>query len=267
MDGAWQRPPKSLADYGHTEAGRGAEWWGKSVLLTFVLFVRTGHMVDGCAGTWWTLCGEPTSPGSHHALDYERRHEPERRVRCLSQHGSNKRELCRRFGISPQTAYKWLKRYEALAQPRLQEKSRRPASSPKLTQTALEAQAIALRQAHPAWGRRTISGLLEQRIAPSTVTNILHRHGLIQPSLKEHSATLRFEHGAPNDLWQMDFKGHFALQQGLCHPLTLLDDHSRFSLAIEACDNERGATVKGKMIEVFQRYDLPVRINVDNAVP
>ncbi|OOV94416.1 hypothetical protein MF6394_24710 [Pseudomonas sp. MF6394] len=38
MDGAWRRPPKSLADYGHTEPKRGAEWWGKSVLLTFALF-------------------------------------------------------------------------------------------------------------------------------------------------------------------------------------------------------------------------------------
>ncbi|NWD20676.1 transposase family protein, partial [Pseudomonas sp. IPO3778] len=104
-------------------------------------------------------------------------------------------------------------------------------------------------------------------IAPSTVTNVLHRHRLIQPTQKVQEATLRFEHAAPNDLWQMDFKGHFATQQGRCHPLTLLDDHSRFSLAIQACDNERGTTVKEKMIEVFQRYGLPVRINVDNGAP
>ena len=188
-------------------------------------------------------------------------------VALARQPGSNKRELCRRFGISPQTAYKWLDRYKAHGQPGLQEKSRRPATSPKLTQAAMEAQVVALRQAHPAWGGRTISSLLEKRIAPSTVTNVLHRHGLIQPSQREQSATLRFEHDAPNDLWQMDFKGHFALQQGRCHPLTLLDDHSRFSLAIEACDNERGATVKERMIEVFQRYGLPARINVDNGPP
>jgi len=181
--------------------------------------------------------------------------------------GSNKRELCRRFGISPQTAYKWLKRYEAGGSSCLQEKSRRPTSSPKLTQAALEAEVIALRQDHPAWGGRTISSMLDKRIAPSTVTNVLHRHGLIKPSEKEPEATLRFEHPEPNDLWQMDFKGHFATQQGRCHPLTLLDDHSRFSLAIQACDNERGVTVKEKMIEVFRHYGLPKRLNVDNGAP
>ena len=49
----------------------------------------------------------------------------------------------------------------------------------------------------------------------------------------------RFEHAEPNDLWQMDFKGHFAMRQGRCHPLTVLDDHSRYALELGACDNER----------------------------
>lgn len=181
--------------------------------------------------------------------------------------GSNKRELCRRFGISPQTAYKWLGRYEALGQAGLEEKSRKPTTSPKLTDTELQAQVIALRKAHPAWGGRTISNVLNKQIAPSTVTSVLHRHGLIEPAQREHEAKRRFEHDAPNDLWQMDFKGHFATQQGRCHPLTMLDDHSRFNLAIQACDNERGSTVKEKMIEVFERYGLPARINVDNGAP
>lgn len=181
--------------------------------------------------------------------------------------GSNKRELCRRFGISPQTAYKWLKRYEAGGSAGLQEKSRRPASSPKLTRAELEAEVVALRQDHPAWGGCTISSMLDKRIAPSTVTNVLHRHSLIKPSEKEPEARLRFEHPEPNDLWQMDFKGHFAMQQGRCHPLTILDDHSRFNLAIQACDNERGTTVKQKMSEVFETYGLPARINVDNGAP
>lgn len=188
-------------------------------------------------------------------------------VALARQPGSNKRELCRRFGISPQTAYKWLNRYATLGHSGLQDKSRKPATSPKLTTPALEAQVIALRQDHPAWGGRTISSLLKKQIAPSTVTNVLHRHGLIQPTTKEQEAKLRFEHEAPNNLWQMDFKGHFPTQEGRCHPLTLLDDHSRFSLAIQACDNERGATVKERLTEVFQRFGLPARINVDNGPP
>lgn len=188
-------------------------------------------------------------------------------VALARQPGSNKRQLCRQFGISPQTAYKWLERYKNQGRSGLQDKSRRPISSPLLTDPALEAEVVALRQEHPAWGGRTISNLLQKRVAPSTVTSVLRRHGLILPAEKTRAAMLRFEHDAPNDLWQMDFKGHFALQQGRCHPLTLLDDHSRFNLAIQACDNERGATVKERMIDVFQRYGLPARINVDNGAP
>ncbi|NWB57519.1 IS481 family transposase [Pseudomonas sp. F8002] len=189
-------------------------------------------------------------------------------VALARQPGSNKRELCRRFGISPQTAYKWLGRYEEQGQQGLLEKSRRPATSPKLTKHALETEVLAIRREHPAWGGRTISNLLDKRIAPSTVTNVLHRHGLVQTVPKElQAARLRFEHDAPNDLWQMDFKGHFPTQQGRCHPLTVLDDHSRFNLAIKACANERTATVQEQLTAVFRRYGLPARINVDNGPP
>ena len=184
------------------------------------------------------------------------------------QPGSNKRELCRRFGISAPTAYKWLKRYEMHGQEGLQTRSRRPISSPNLTQPALEAEVIKLRQDQPAWGGRKISSMLDRRIAPSTVTNVLHRHGLILPPDNERQeARKRFEHEAPNDLWQMDFKGHFAIQQGRCHPLTLLDDHSRFSLAIEACANEQKGTVQQKLTDVFRRFGLPARLNLDNGPP
>lgn len=189
-------------------------------------------------------------------------------VALARQPGSNKRELCRRFGISPETGYKWLKRFEAQGRQGLQARSRRPVTSPGLTQSALEAEVVKLRQEHPAWGGRKISNNLTFHIAPSTVTNVLHRHGLILPPEKAMPLQgQRFEHDAPNDLWQMDFKGHFTTQQGRCHPLTLLDDHSRFNLAIQACANERGVTVQEKLIDIFRRYGLPVRINLDNGPP
>lgn len=184
------------------------------------------------------------------------------------QPGSNKRELCRRFGISAPTAYKWLKRYEMHGLEGLEEHSRRPISSPKLTLPSLEAEVVKLRQEQPAWGGRKISSMLSQRIAPSTITNVLHRNGLILQSENEgQGGYKRFEHEAPNDLWQMDFKGHFAIQQGRCHPLTLLDDHSRFNLAIEACANEQKGTVQQKLTDVFRRFGLPARLNLDNGAP
>uniref|UniRef100_A0A7C2BFQ3 IS481 family transposase n=1 Tax=Pseudomonas graminis TaxID=158627 RepID=A0A7C2BFQ3_9PSED len=184
------------------------------------------------------------------------------------QPGSNKRELCRRFGISAPTAYKWLKRFELDGVAGLQAQSRRPRSNPKLTQADLEAEVVKLRRDQPAWGGRKISSVLGKRIAPSTVTNVLHRHGLILPSENLLQASgKRFEHEAPNDLWQMDFKGHFAIQQGRCHPLTLLDDHSRFNLAIEACANQQKGTVQQRLTGIFRQFGLPARLNLDNGAP
>src|SRR5208337_2022762 len=101
----------------------------------------------------------------------------------------------------------------------------------------------------PAWGGRKIRARLRaqglvQVPAASTITDILRRHGLIDPEeADKHRAWRRFEAEAANDLWQMDFKGHFAIDQGRCHPLTVLDDHSRFALGLEACTDERGVTV------------------------
>jgi len=65
----------------------------------------------------------------------------------------------------------------------------------------------------------------------------------------------------------MDFKGHFQTSEGPCHPLTVLDDHSRFNLGIRACAEQRHRTVQVQLIEIFKRYGLPIRINTDNGAP
>ena len=104
--------------------------------------------------------------------------------------------------------------------------------------------------------------------AASTITAILRRHGRIDPEEAEkHRAWQRFEAEAANELWQMDFKGHFAMDQGRCHPLTVLDDHSRFALGLEACADERGVTVKERLTGVFRRYGLPRKMLMDNGSP
>jgi transposase InsO family protein len=77
----------------------------------------------------------------------------------------------------------------------------------------------------------------------------------------------RFEHEAPNALWQIDFKGHFETLAGRCHPLTVLDDHSRFNLRLSACAHEDTPSVQAHLQQVFTRYGLPVRINADNGSP
>ncbi|MCO8161367.1 IS481 family transposase [Pseudomonas sp. 21LCFQ010] len=189
-------------------------------------------------------------------------------ITLARQPSANIRALCRQYGISPQTGYKWLRRFEQDGEEGLKEKSRRPAASPTQTAPGLEAEVIALRQAHPAWGGRKISHVLDRRISPSTVTNVLHRHGLITPEASAAATPWkRFEHEAPNDLWQMDFKGYFQTGQGVCHPLTMIDDHSRFNLVIQACAHQRGPLVQEHMTEVFRRYGIPLQINVDNGAP
>lgn len=193
-------------------------------------------------------------------------------VTLARQEGANRRALCRRFGISPQTGYKWLARYEQLGSSGLADLSRRPHSSPAATAETLQQAVLALRQQHPAWGGRKLAvrlhALGHPALAPSTVTSILHRHGLISNSASEAAtAWRRFEHEQPNALWQIDFKGHFPMLTGRCHPLTVIDDHSRFNLAIRACANETSDVVQQHLVEVFRRYGLPERINADNGAP
>jgi transposase InsO family protein len=194
-------------------------------------------------------------------------------ARCTD---SNVASLCRRFGISRKTGYKWLGRCKdtpASEIPVLTDRSRRPKHSPTRTVENLEQRVCDLRRAHPAWGGRKIHRRLKDLDMPkvpasSTVTDILRRNQLLKAdeSIK-HKAFRRFEHPNPNDLWQMDFVGHFALSAGRCHPLTVLDDHSRYCLGARACADETGKTVQKHLADLFRRYGLPQRILCDNGSP
>jgi transposase InsO family protein len=195
-------------------------------------------------------------------------------VLLAEQEQANVRELCRRFQVSPKTAYKWLKRYRDGGLDALRDRSRKPHVSPGQTTEKIEKLVLEARDKHPAWGgRKLCKRLLDQGIegvpVASTITEILRRHGRLNAAeSSKHQAFTRFEHAAPNDLWQMDFKGHFGLEdQSRCHPLTVLDDHSRFNLGLRACVNEQGATVRQELTALFRRYGLPRRMLMDNGAP
>lgn len=183
------------------------------------------------------------------------------------------RELCRRFDVSPRTGYKWLSRYQAEGVTGLMDKPRTPHVSPMRTSPEIEDKVINLRLEHPAWGGRKIRArLLAQGHAsvpsPSTITGILHRHELIdRTQAVKHRPWQYFERESPNQLWQMDFKGHFPLAQGRCHPLTVLDDHSRFALGLESCPNELRATTQERLTKIFRRYGLPECMIMNNGAP
>lgn len=182
--------------------------------------------------------------------------------------------LCAAYGISRTTGYKWLKRYVEEGEPGLAERSRRPHLSPRQTGATLAEAVVALRMAHPAWGGRKIRYRLQQKgmtavPSASTITEILRRHGLLDPeeSLK-HRAVQRFERAKPNQLWQMDFKGYFLLQdQTNCHALTILDDHSRYLVALQACADEKQQTVEAVLTAAFRSHGLPEQMLMDNGSP
>jgi len=192
-------------------------------------------------------------------------------VLLASQEGANRRELCRRFGISPQTAYKWIARYAKEGKAGLEDRSRRPHHQPARTADVLEQAVIDLRRQHPAWGGRKISRRLQDlgmaSIAPSTANSILQRHQLIAPRSPEQMPWIRFEHEQPNALWQVDFKGYFDTLEGRCWPLTVLDDCSRFNVILQACSNMKSQTVQQLLMAAFRCYGLPVRMNFDNGAP
>jgi transposase InsO family protein len=194
-------------------------------------------------------------------------------VMLFEQEGVNRRELCRRFGISPMTAYELARRYRQEGEAGLADRSRRPHHSPERTPAGMEELVLAVRDEHPVWGGRKIRRRLQDLghdAVPSagTITAILHRHRRIDPSESAaRERPERFERAVPNELWQMDYKGHFPLASGRCHPLTVVDDHSRYALGIRACGDEREGTVRSELTAIFRRYGLPDRLLMDNGSP
>jgi putative transposase len=192
-------------------------------------------------------------------------------VRLAMQEGVNRRELCRRFGISPDVGYKWLGRWAANGE--LADRSRRPHASPARTEGAIEECIVAVRDANPAWGARKIWKCLDREgmkpPAISTVHEILRRHGrVVAPLGGPPRAYQRFEKPAPNLLWQMDFKGWVRLDNGAqCHPLTVVDDHSRYAICLAACANQQRTTVTAALAPAFRCYGLPEAMFVDNGNP
>ena len=195
-------------------------------------------------------------------------------VELAGRPGANVRELCKRFGISPKTGYKWRARFATEGTNGLSDRSRRPHHSPSTTEPGIEAQILALRETYPVWGGRKLRALLLaegfQAPSASTITAVLRRHDRLDGALVAPQAWHRFEHEAPNQLWQMDFKGHIPLVgagAGRCHPFTVLDDHSRFNLCLRACPGERAEAVQEALTGAFRRYGLPLRITADNGSP
>jgi transposase InsO family protein len=178
--------------------------------------------------------------------------------------------LCEEFEISRPTGYHWLRRYrecDRLAE--LAEISRRPHQSPHRTAADQQQRVVALRKQYPDWGAKKLGVLLERegiRLHRNTIHRIIARHGLIAEQDRHRPALQRFEREAPNQLWQMDFKG-MPEERKPCLPLVILDDHSRYLMGLFALDGTKAQPVRDSLELVFRRDGLPEAMLMDHGTP
>ena len=178
--------------------------------------------------------------------------------------------LCEEFEISRPTGYVWLKRYrECDRLSELAEKSRRPHNSPQETSADLQQRVIWLRQQYPDWGAKKLKVLLEREgmeLHRNTIHRIIARNGLIPEQDRGRPAPRRFERDAPNQLWQMDFKGMPEYRKP-CLPLVILDDHSRYLVGLFALEGTKAIPVRNSLELVFLSDGLPDAMLMDHGTP
>jgi transposase InsO family protein len=186
--------------------------------------------------------------------------------------------LCRKYGISRKTGYKWCERYEELGLAGLDTRAPVARTCPHKTDDALVTLLVALRKDHPSWGPKKLKARLEAEgssdvPAASTIGELLKRYGLVRPRRRRvypPSMTPQplAEATAPNDTWCVDFKGHFALgDKTRCYPLTLSDQVSRYLLKCESVDKPDVQHVRPHFERAFREFGLPLRIRSDNGPP
>lgn len=187
--------------------------------------------------------------------------------------------LCREFGISRPTGYKWWERYsEARDAEVLKDRSKAPHKVYRKTKHDTEYLICESRRDHPTWGPEKILARLKKDYPTkkfptiSTAGRILKRNGLIKER-KRRAKTPPYtkpfaEVKAPNQLWCIDFKGHFKTQDGTTiYPLTITDAFSRFILCCEPMRSTELIEVAKVMEKVFKKYGIPEAIRSDNGVP
>jgi putative transposase len=187
-------------------------------------------------------------------------------------------ELCRLAGISRKTGYKWLERYDEGGALDLLDRSRAPHTHPNAVPLETKAMLLEARQQHPSWGALKLLGWLSRRHpkhrfpAPSTVSELLKRAGLVKPrrcSPRTPPYTQPFMQATePNALWSTDFKGHFrTTDQRYCYPLTLSDGFSRYLLMCRGVLEPTTEAVRPWFERAFREYGLPLAIRSDNGPP
>lgn len=198
---------------------------------------------------------------------------------CMEASEDTFAELCRRFGVSRQTGYKWVERYEREGPTGLVDRPAVARIYPHRTAAELVDAIVRTRKEHPFWGPKKLRTWLTEHEperrwpAPSTIGEALKRHGLIRPRRRRRprmppgSSPVQRGQG-PNDVWCTDFKGQFALgDRTRCYPLTVSDEFSRYLLKCEGLAVPKGSPVRAHFEHVFREFGLPSAIRSDNGPP
>jgi transposase InsO family protein len=199
------------------------------------------------------------------------------RVRFVVEYDLNEltmAELCRKYGISRKTGYKWVGRVDESGLTGLGDRSRAPHCHPNQICAELEAGIVAARHRHPTWGPRKLREILEWQPSPaaSTIGGVLQRVGLVVPRKVRRRVPPQEQPfalcGQANAVWCADFKGWFRTGDGLrCDPLTLSDAYSRFLLRCQVVPNQAHVWVRSVFEAAFREYGLPGAIRTDNGSP
>jgi transposase InsO family protein len=186
--------------------------------------------------------------------------------------------VCRRFGVSRKSGYKWLERYEAEGIGGLSDRSRAPHHHPHAVDEDVFEECLAVRRAHPSWGPLKVRAYLERRHpsrdwpAASTIGSLFDREGLtVKRKLRRRSppSSAPFaDCGAASDVWCIDFKGWFLTGDGKrCEPLTLTDAYSRYLLRCQALARTDTDHVWPVLDAAFREFGLPLYLRSDNGSP
>lgn len=188
--------------------------------------------------------------------------------------------VCKRYGISRKTGYKWQARFESDGREGLLDRPRIAKHVPHALAPEMETLILWARELYPSWGPKKLNWLLEAVVgeeelpALSTIGGVLRRHGLVKPPTmrrRQHVVPYPFSLRpavAANDVWTADFKGDFLLGNGArCYPFTLEDFVSRYLLRCDVMPGTLRTQVQASLTRAFQEYGLPTILRTDNGVP
>lgn len=188
-------------------------------------------------------------------------------------------QLCKEYGISRKTGYKWKERFVQGGPAALEDQSRRPKHSPEQLDENLVCEMIRIKQDHKGWGPRKIREVYARKHpqvplpSESSFKRVLEKAGLVKKRRsRRHDSCGRIENRCaaekPNDLWTVDFKGWwYTSRYERCEPLTVRDAFSRFLLCVNPLEDAKGATVRKEFERLFETYGLPQTIRSDNGSP